>query len=148
MNDILRKLPEFIGNHTALAALFVILLVALVATQIMELFSKTKELTPAGLTGLINRDNPLLIDLSSLADFEKMHVPGARHVAMSQFDPEKKELAKAKDLPVVVMDKDGHGNSAKAAQRLVKAGFEKVYTLGGGVLAWHAAQLPFAKGNK
>ncbi|SHM40918.1 rhodanese-like domain-containing protein [Rhodanobacter sp. OK091] len=148
MNDILRKLPEFIGNHTALAALFVILLVALVATQIMELFSKTKELTPAGLTGLINRDNPLLIDLSSLADFEKMHVPGAKHVAMSQFDPEKKELAKAKDLPVVVMDKDGHGNSAKAAQRLVKAGFEKVYTLGGGVLAWHAAQLPVAKGNK
>lgn len=148
MNDILRKLPEFIGNHTALAALFVILLVALVATQIMELFSKTKELTPAGLTGLINRDNPLLIDLSSLADFEKMHVPGARHVAMSQFDPEKKELAKAKDLPVVVMDKDGHGNSAKAAQRLVKAGFEKVYTLGGGVLAWQAAQLPVAKGNK
>ncbi len=148
MNDILRKLPEFIGNHTALAALFVILLVALVATQIMQLFSKTKELSPAGLTGLINRDNPLLIDLSSLADFEKMHVPGARHVAMSQFDPEKKELAKAKDLPVVVMDKDGHGNSVKAAQRLVKAGFEKVYTLGGGVLAWHAAQLPVAKGNK
>jgi rhodanese-related sulfurtransferase len=148
MNDILRKLPEFIGNHTALAALFVILLVALLATQIMQLFSKTKELTPAGLTGLINRDNPLLIDLSSLADFEKMHVPGARHVAMSQFDPEKKELAKAKDLPVVVMDKDGHGNSVKAAQRLVKAGFEKVYTLGGGVLAWHAAQLPVAKGNK
>jgi Rhodanese-related sulfurtransferase len=148
MNDILHKLPEFIGNHTALAALFVILLVALVATLVMDLFSKTRELTPAGLTLLINRETPLLIDLSSIADFEKMHVPGAKHVAMAQFDPEKKELAKAKDLPVVVMDKDGHGNSAKAAQRLVKAGFEKVYTLGGGVLAWHAAQLPVAKGNK
>jgi rhodanese-related sulfurtransferase len=46
------------------------------------------------------------------------------------------------------MDKDGRGNSIKAAQRLVKAGFEKVYTLGVGVLAWHAAQLPVAKGNK
>ncbi|MEO8998617.1 MAG: rhodanese-like domain-containing protein, partial [Rhodanobacter sp.] len=88
MNDILHKLPEFIGNHAALAALFVILLVALVATQLMQLFSKTKELSPAGLTGLINRETPLLIDLSSLADFEKMHVPGAKHVAMSQFDPE------------------------------------------------------------
>ncbi len=148
MNDILHKLPQFIGNHVALAALFVILLVALVATLVMELFSKTKELTPAGLTLLINRETPLLIDLSSIADFEKMHVPGAKHVAMSQFDPEKKELAKTKDMPVVVMDKDGRGNSVKAAQRLVKAGFEKVYTLGGGVLAWHAAQLPVAKGNK
>jgi rhodanese-related sulfurtransferase len=148
MNDILHKLPEFIGNHAALAALFAILLVALIVTQILELFSKTKELTPAGLTLLINRETPLLIDLSSIADFEKMHVPGAKHVAMSQFDPENKDLAKAKELPVVVMDKDGRGNSIKAAQRLVKAGFVKVHTLGGGVLAWHAAQLPVAKGNK
>ncbi|MGH8157779.1 MAG: rhodanese-like domain-containing protein [Rhodanobacter sp.] len=148
MNDFLHKLPEFIGNHAALAALFAILLVALIAMQIAELFSKTRELSPAGLTGLINRENPLLIDLSSIAEFEKMHVPGARHVAMSQFDPENKDLAKAKELPVVVMDKDGRGNSVKAAQRLVKAGFGKVHTLGGGVLAWHAAQLPVAKGNK
>jgi len=148
MNDILHKLPEFIGNHVALAALFAILLVALIVMQIIELFSKTKELTPAGLTLLINRETPLLIDLSSIADFEKMHVPGAKHVAMSQFDPENKDLAKAKELPVVVMDKDGRGNSIKAAQRLVKAGFVKVHTLGGGVLAWHAAQLPVAKGNK
>jgi rhodanese-related sulfurtransferase len=148
MNDVLHKLPGFIGNHVALAALFVVLLVALIVTQVAALFSKTRELSPAGLTGLINRETPLLIDLSSLAEFEKMHVPGARHVAMSQFDPEKKDLAKAKDLPVVVMDKDGRGNSIKASQRLVKAGFTKVYTLGGGVLAWHAAQLPVAKGNK
>ena len=148
MNDILHKLPEFIGNHVALVALFAILLVALIVTQILELFSKTKELTPAGLTLLINRETPLLIDLSSIADFEKMHVPGAKHVVMSQFDPENKDLAKAKELPVVVMDKDGRGNSIKAAQRLVKAGFVKVHTLGGGVLAWRGAQLPVAKGNK
>ena len=148
MNDFLHKLPEFIGNHVALVALFVILLVALIAMQIAELFSKTRVLSPAGLTGLINRESPLLIDLSAYADFEKMHVPGAKHVAMSQFDPENKDLAKAKELPIVVMDKDGRGNSVKAAQRLVKAGFGKVHTLGGGVLAWHAAQLPVAKGNK
>lgn len=148
MNDFLHKLPEFIGNHVALAALFLILLLALIAMQIAALFSKTRELTPAGLTLLINRESPLLIDLSSIAEFEKMHVPGAKHVAMSQFDPENKDLAKAKELPVVVMDKDGRGNSVKAAQRLIKAGFGKVHTLNGGVLAWHAAQLPVAKGNK
>lgn len=148
MNDFLHKLPVFLGNHVALAALFAILLVALVVAQAMLLFSKIKELSPAGLTQLINRESPLLIDLSAIAEFEKMHVPGARHVAMSQFDPEKKDLAKAKDMPVVLMDKDGRGNSAKAAQRLLKAGFTRVYTLGGGVIAWQAAQLPVAKGNK
>ncbi|GAB2580678.1 rhodanese-like domain-containing protein [Dyella jejuensis] len=146
MNDFLHKLPQFAGNHLALSLLFVALVVALIVTQLMVWLRKYQELSPAGLTQLINRDNPLLVDLSAIADFEKMHVPGARHVAMSQFDPESKELAKARELPVVVMDKDGR-NSDKAAQRLIKAGFTRVYTLGGGVLAWQQAQLPVAKGK-
>ncbi len=148
MNDFLHKLPEFVGNHVALSALFAVLLVALVVMQLTSLFSKTRALTPAGLTGLINRDSPLLIDLSAMADFEKMHVPGARHVVMSQFDPESKDLAKAKELPVVVIDRDGRGNSLKAATRLIKAGFTSVHTLAGGTLAWREAQLPVAKGKK
>ncbi|RAO76687.1 rhodanese-like domain-containing protein [Dyella jiangningensis] len=146
MNDVLHKLPEFIGNHLALVALFFVLLLAIVVMEILALFRKYKELTPAGLTLLINRESPLMVDLSAYADFEKAHVPGSRHVSMSQFDPEQKDLAKAKDLPVVLIDKDGR-NTGKAAQRLVKAGFSKVFTLGGGVLAWQQAQLPVAKGK-
>ncbi|WP_233839942.1 rhodanese-like domain-containing protein [Dyella sp. 2HG41-7] len=146
MNDFLHKLPQFVGNHLALSLLFVVLVIALIVMQVMVLLRKFTELTPAGLTQLINRDSPLMIDLSAIADFEKMHVPGAKHVAMSQFDPENKDLIKARELPVVVMDKDGR-NTEKAAQRLVKAGFTRVYTLGGGVLAWQQAQLPVAKGK-
>jgi rhodanese-related sulfurtransferase len=146
MNDVLHKLPQFLSNHWELSLLFVALVIALLATQVMVLLRKYKQLTPAGLTQLINRDTPLLIDLSAIADFEKMHVPGAKHVAMSQFDPEHKDLVKARELPVVVMDKDGR-TSDGAAQRLIKAGFTRVYTLGGGVLAWQQAQLPVAKGK-
>jgi rhodanese-related sulfurtransferase len=147
MNEILHKLPEFLGNHLALAALFMILLVALIAMQIAELFSKVKELTPAGLTTLINRESPLLIDISPRDNFEKGHIPGARHVAMSQFDPENKSLASARELPVVMICRSGQ-TAGKAAQRLVKAGFSSVYVLGGGMLAWQQAQLPVAKGSK
>jgi rhodanese-related sulfurtransferase len=146
MNDFMHKLPQFVGNHLFLVALLGALIAALFITQVMVWMRKYTELTPAGLTQLINRDTPLLIDLSASADFEKMHVPGAKHVAMSQFDPENKDLAKARELPVVVMDKDGR-NTDSAAQRLVKAGFTRVYTLSGGVLAWQAAQLPTAKGR-
>lgn len=147
MNDILHKLPEFIGHHVALSALFVILLVALIFTQVASLFSKIKELSPAGLTGLINRDNPLLIDISPRESFEKGHIPCSRHVAMSQFDPENKSLAKTKDLPVVLICRSGQ-TAGKAAQRLVKAGFTSVHTLAGGMAAWQQAQLPVAKGGK
>ncbi|HET6552408.1 MAG TPA: rhodanese-like domain-containing protein, partial [Dyella sp.] len=107
MNDVLHKLPEFVGNHLALVALFVVLLLAIIVMEILTLFRKYKDLTPAGLTLLINRESPLMVDLSAYADYEKAHVPGSRHVAMSQFDPEHKDLAKAKDLPVVLIDKDG-----------------------------------------
>jgi rhodanese-related sulfurtransferase len=148
MSDILQKLPEFIHNHIALVAGFVAVLIALIVMEIASLFRKYKEVSPAGLTLLINRESPLMIDLSAYADFEKAHVPGAKHVAMSQFDPESKDLANAKELPVVVMDKDGRGAALKAAQRLVKAGFTKVSVLGGGVAAWQQAQLPVAKGKK
>lgn len=148
MNDALHKLPQFVHNHLALVALFAAILVALAVTEVLLLFRKYKSLTPAGLTLLINRDSPLLIDLSAYADYEKAHLPGARHVPASQFDPEHKDLAKARELPVVLIDKDGRGAVDKAAQRLVKAGFTKVYTLGGGMLAWQQAQLPTAKGSK
>jgi len=148
MNDVLHKLPEFVSNHFALVALFVVILVALIGTQVATLFRKWTLLTPAGLTQLINRDTPLIIDLSASGDFEKGHVPGAKNVAMSQFDPEtQKDLSKAKELPVVLIDKDGR-TVDKAASRLVKAGFTRVHVLDGGTNAWQSAQLPLAKGKK
>ncbi len=147
MNDFLHKLPTFLGNHLALSALFVVLLVAILAMELARLFRKYQELTPAGLTLLINRESPLLVDISPRDNFEKAHIPGARHVAMSQFDPENKSLASARELPVVVICRSGQ-TAQRAAQRLVKAGFSKVYTLGGGMLAWQQAQMPVAKGSK
>ena len=146
MNDFLHKLPTFVGNHLALSALFVILLVAVIVTQLMTLLRKYKELTPAALTLLMNRENPLLVDISPRDSYEKGHIPGAKHVLMSQFDPESKDLAKAKDLPVVVICRAGQ-TAQGAAQRLVKAGFQRVYFLGGGMGAWTQAQLPVAKGT-
>ncbi|MCP1373153.1 rhodanese-like domain-containing protein [Dyella lutea] len=146
MNDFLHKLPAFVGNHLALSALFVVLLLALIVTQLMTLLRKFKELTPAGLTLLMNRENPLLVDISPRDSFEKGHIPGAKHVLMSQFDPESKDLAKARDLPVVVICRSGQ-TAQGAAQRLVKAGFQKVFYLGGGMGAWTQAQLPVVKGK-
>ena len=72
---------------------------------------------------------------------------GAKHVAMSQFDPENKELAKVRDLPVVIYCRTGQ-TSAEACKRLKKAGFSKVFWLDGGLSAWLTAELPVVKGAK
>jgi rhodanese-related sulfurtransferase len=110
------------------------------------LFRGYREVTPAGLTLLINRENALVVDLSSQQDFDKGHIAGARHVAMSQFDPENKDLAKVRDLPIAVYCKAGT-LSSQAAARLVKAGFKQVYWLGGGLAAWRQADLPTTRGK-
>ena len=146
VSEILQRLPEFIGNHPFLSFGFLGVLAAVIAGEFSRLTRGYKALTPAGLTQVINRDNALLIDVSSIQDYEKGHVPGARHVAMSQFDPESKDLAKARDLPVAIYCKTGQSAGA-AAKRLKKGGFSKVYTLDGGLRTWVEAQLPLVKGR-
>jgi len=146
MSDILHRLPEFLGNHLYLTLGFIGVLVALVVTEAQRFTRGYTALTPAGLTQLINRENALLVDVSSAQDFEKGHIPGAKQVAMSQFDPEGKDLVKARELPVALVCKTGQ-TSAQAAQRLKKAGFAKVFWLEGGLAAWREAQMPLAKGR-
>ncbi|MER3546731.1 MAG: rhodanese-like domain-containing protein [Rhodanobacteraceae bacterium] len=146
MNEILARLPQFITHHPLLVGTFVVIVLALIALEGSRRFRGFKELTPAGLTQLINRDDALVIDLSPLSDFEKAHVPGSRHIAPSQFDPENKELKKARELPVAVVSRNGV-ESEKAARRLVKAGFTRVYVLSGGTEAWRRADLPLARGR-
>ena len=146
MSEFLHRLPEFVGNHTMLVLLFAMVIVMLVGSEVGRLFRGYRELTPGALTQLINRESPLVVDLSSGQDFEKGHIPGARHVPLSQFDPENKELAKVRELPVAVYCRSGT-TSAQAAARLVKAGFKRVFWLGGGLGAWQQADLPVVKGK-
>ncbi|MEH6422291.1 rhodanese-like domain-containing protein [Pseudomonas sp. CGJS7] len=140
------ELLAFAGRHLYLSLGFVGLTLALIYTEIARLFRGYKALRPAELTALINRDNALVIDLSASGEFEKGHIAGSRSVQPSQFDPESKLLANAKQLPVVAVCRNGQA-SADAAKRLKKAGFEQVYWLEGGVQAWQQADLPLVKGR-
>jgi rhodanese-related sulfurtransferase len=140
------EITAFAAQSPFLSALFVILTVALIYTEIARLFVGYKVVSPAQLTQLINREEPLLIDVSAIAEFEKGHILGSKHVAMSQFDPESKLLAKAKALPVAVVCRSGQVSSG-AAKRLHKAGFTQVYWLNDGLNAWTNADLPLTKGR-
>jgi rhodanese-related sulfurtransferase len=146
MSQFLDRLPEFLGNHIYLTLGFVGVLIALVVVEVQRFTRGFRALTPAGATQLINRENALLIDVSAQAEFEKGHIPGAKHVAMSAFDPESKDLAKARELPIAIVCRNGQA-SAQAARRLKKAGFGKVFWLEGGLGAWREAQMPLAKGR-
>jgi rhodanese-related sulfurtransferase len=142
----MERLPDFISQQLPLVLAFVGLTVFLLVGLVGRFTRGYREVTPAELTMLINRENALVVDISAIAEFEKAHIPGSRHVAPSQFDPESKDLAKVKDKPVVVVCRNGM-SSRGAARRLVKAGFTRVHSLTGGVAQWQAAELPLARGK-
>ncbi len=140
------ELIAFAGRHPYLSLGLAALTVAIAGNEVMGLFRGYKGLQPAGLTALVNRENALVVDLRPIAEFEKGHIPGAKNVQVSQFDPENRQLAAAKGLPVVLVCKAGQA-SGDAAKRLRKAGFERVFVLDGGIGAWQQAGLPLAKGR-
>lgn len=142
----LQDLIAFAGRHLMLSLALAGLTLALIVTEVMRLMQGWKTLKPAQLTGLMNHDNALVIDLRPINDFQAGHIAGSRNVQMSQFDAENKQLAGAKALPVVLVCKTGQ-TAGGAAGRLVKAGFEKVYVLDGGIGGWAGADLPLVKGR-
>jgi len=139
-------LLAFAGRHPLLSLGLVGLTVAILYNELSGLFRGFKALRPAELTGLINCDNALVVDLRPSGEFEKGHIPGAKNVQLAQFDPESKQLAAARALPVVLVCKTGQ-TSSDAAKRLKKAGFERVHVLDGGIGAWQQADLPLVKGR-
>lgn len=142
----IQELLAFAGRHPYLSLGLLGLTIALIFNALSGLFRGFKALRPGELTALVNRDNALVVDLRPPADFDKGHIPGSKNVQMSQFDPENKQLAAARSLPVVLVCRSGQ-TAGTAASRLRKAGFERVHILDGGITAWQQADLPLAKGR-
>lgn len=101
----------------------------------------SNKLTPAQATLLMNRENAVVIDVREPGEWNAGHIAGARHFALSQLDQRIAELEKLKSRPLIVCCASGT-RGASASGRLRKAGFEKVFTLAGGIAGWTEAKLP------
>jgi rhodanese-related sulfurtransferase len=95
-------------------------------------------------TLMINRQDALVLDVREPEDFGKGHILHARNVPLSQLETRAGDLQKHKTKPVIVSCENG-SRSGGAASALRKRGFEKVYTLAGGLTAWQGAGLPVEK---
>jgi len=107
------RLIEFIGNHPFIFVALAVVIGMIVFYEYQQRFSGVKQ-------GFIM---------------------GSEHIPMSNFDKRMVELEKKKAKPVIVYCTSGQ-RSSSAARKLVKAGFESVYTLAGGAVAWEKASLP------
>jgi rhodanese-related sulfurtransferase len=82
----------------------------------------------------------LLLDAREEEEYKVSHIPEAKYVGYDFFN-----LSKINDLdktkPVVVYCSIGY-RSEKIGERLLQAGFQKVYNLYGSIFAWANAGLP------
>lgn len=95
----------------------------------------------ADATLLLNREEAVVLDVRETNEWSAGHIPNARHVALGQLGKHLSELEKLKDRPLILCCASG-ARSSTGCQTLKKAGFEKVFSLAGGIQAWTDAGLP------
>ncbi|MCB5225336.1 rhodanese-like domain-containing protein [Alishewanella sp. 16-MA] len=139
---------EFISNHPLLSGVWALLVVLIVGSWISSLLSAIKPVSPTQLTLAVNRENAVVVDIRTEAEFAKGHITDAKHLTQAQID--KQQLAgleKQKDAPIIVVCQTGM-TANRAASALAKQGFTKVSTLQGGMSAWTGASLPVVKSKR
>jgi rhodanese-related sulfurtransferase len=137
------QLIEFAGNHLLLVAALAVVSALLVHNLISGSGGKDS-VDPRGATALINQEDAVVVDVRPAADYRKGHIINAINLPMSDFSSQIGTLKKYKDRPVVVSCRSG-AQSAVACRQLRKQGFERVYNLHGGILAWESANLPVSR---
>lgn len=92
----------------------------------------------------MNREEAVVIDVREDAEVAKGRIPQSKHIPLGQLSGRLSELEKFKGKPIIVACRSGH-RSAGACGILAKNGFENVYNLSGGMIAWEQANLPMEK---
>lgn len=142
----MEQLLTFIANHPILVGAFAVVLAALIATESARLTRRWKELDTAQAILLMNRRDPLILDVSNSTDFAKGHIMNAEHMPPSRIESGNARLLKQKSRPVLLYDKNGQV-SPQMAKRLVQLGFEDVNVLRGGLAQWTSDQQPVTRGK-
>lgn len=141
----MQQVIEFARNHPMLVLGWLALLGAVVYSSMQSVFSKVKGVNNHEATQLINREDAIVIDTRTKDEFTKGHISGARHIPQNELQGSKiSTIEKYKNTPIIVACESG-ARSSGAANILVKAGFEQVYNLSGGIAEWRSANLPLVK---
>ncbi len=137
------ELAEHIVNHPLLAAGLVALLVAVVLFELRQRTRGQVQVGPADAVRLINA-GAIVVDVRRNEDFQKGHIVNARNIEIGQISADHAALKKQKNKVLITVCDNGIVSN-RAAALLRKAGFEKVFSLKGGLNSWRAENLPLVK---
>ena len=135
------QILEFVGNHPLLFVAFFATLGMLVYTEWTRIAAAGSALSPFAATQLVNDGGGLFVDVRDEKEYKSGHLINARNFPLAKLEERMHELEKLKGRDLVVYCDNGMRTS-RATAKLRKRGFEKLYTLAGGLTAWEKASLP------
>ena len=135
------QIVEFITSHWMLAAAWIVLF-----SMLMMSFASAASnvIGNQQITMSMNRDNAVILDIRSKADFDKGHLLGAINIPAAQLKDADKKLEKLQDSPIILVDANGLHAAAAAAQ-LKKMGILQISRMQGGIASWTNDNLPLSK---
>lgn len=135
-----------VANWYLFLALIVILGLLFVNLGKSRLLGFT-EVDPNQAVELINHENALPLDVRADDEFAKGHIVDSINIPFALLDSRMDELQPYRDRKLLVCCESGR-QAAHACARLKSAGFQSIYKLRGGLMAWRSAGLPLERGTR
>jgi rhodanese-related sulfurtransferase len=141
---MLTQISEFAVNHPYLVLAFVVLLALVFFNEVKIATQRFASLTPAAAVQLMNNEDIVVLDVREPSETAAGKIAKAIQIPVGAVSKRLGELEKYKDKTLLVYCKSG-ARAGVACKELGKNGFEKVFSLNGGMLAWQEAHLPVSK---
>jgi len=132
---------HFLSQNFGYIALMLVSAGMMIWPEIDRLINGGNEIGTLEATLLMNQKRAVVVDVRGSDDFQKSHIPGAKHIPEVELKNRISELSKFKERPIVLV-----GTRPTAAMRALKTGgFNEIAQLRGGMTAWLEAGLPTQK---
>jgi len=138
------KYMQFLVNHYVLSGAWIVVAGMIIYSFIGGRLRGFSSINPAGATQLINREDAIILDVREDNEYRDGHIINSVHIPVAYLNERLKELEKYKGKPIIVGCRSGQ-RSSHACTILKKQGFDSVYNLSGGIMAWKNDNLPLTK---
>lgn len=138
---------EFISNHSMLVLALAVVTFLLIKEFSESAFSKFENLSPSHAVAKMNTTNVVIVDVREPQEFVLGHIEQAINTPLSKIKEQFGILEAHRNKTILVVCQSGT-RSTTACNLLIKAGFEKVSNLDGGMQAWEDNKFPIKVGGK
>ncbi len=139
----MQQFITFASNHWELF-LALAVICALLAYHTFAGAGGAKSVTPQEAIKVINREQGVVLDVRDPGEVKGGRILDSVTIPLAELTQQLNKLEKYRERPIVAACQSG-SRSARACSILRKHGFESVYNLQGGIMAWTSAGLPLSK---